>query len=29
MSVIKFYPHQKEALEQSANQNRVGFYHDM
>ena len=29
MSMIKFYPHQMEALEQSAGENRVAFYHDM
>lgn len=29
MSVITFYPHQTEALEQSASQNRVAYYHDM
>lgn len=29
MSVINFYPHQQEALENAQNQNRVAFYHDM
>lgn len=29
MSVIKFYPHQDEALEQASQSNKVAFYHDM
>lgn len=29
MSMIKFFPHQEEALEKARDMNRVGFYHDM
>ena len=29
MSMIKFYPHQEDALEQARDLNRVAFYHDM
>lgn len=29
MSMIKLYPHQQEALNQCANENRVAFFHDM
>lgn len=29
ISVIEFYPHQKEALDNSENENRVAYYHDM
>lgn len=29
MSMIKLYPHQKTALEETRDLNRVAFYHDM
>lgn len=29
MSVINLYPHQKKALDETANKNRVAYYHDM
>ena len=29
MSMIKLYPHQITALEQTADCNRVAYYHDM
>lgn len=29
MSVIKLFPHQIEALNESAKFNRVAYYHDM
>lgn len=29
MSMIKFYPHQEDALEKARDLNRVAFYHDM
>ena len=29
MSVIKLYPHQVEALDETKKLNRVAYYHDM
>lgn len=29
MSMIKFYPHQEDALEKAREMTRVAFYHDM
>ena len=29
MSVINLYPHQKQALDETVNKNRIAYYHDM